>query len=245
MEEQKALGNAEFKAGNYEKAIGFFTKAIELEANHVLYSNRSAAHAKLGRWREALDDGKRAVSLAPNWGKAYSRCGVAALELNDEESSYWFYAFGLKRDPAGGDQALRVSIEGLEGLKTKCEDHIAEVRAALGELSLLQYFAGWETGWDDAPAAAAVLLRRDRDVARLRDMARGQIGIRAGSGRNVSELMHMSSWMATLYLGLPLGTRVQPLPPPKAGRRLDVDAVLRAWRRQRRRPWRRRGGRAN
>ena len=32
---------------------------------------------------------------------------------------------------AGGDQALRVSIEGLEGLKTKCEDHIAEVRAAL------------------------------------------------------------------------------------------------------------------
>ena len=32
MEEQKALGNAEFKAGNYEKAIGFFTKAIELEA---------------------------------------------------------------------------------------------------------------------------------------------------------------------------------------------------------------------
>ena len=96
-----------------------------------------------------------------------------------------------------------------------------------------------------APAAAAVLLRRDRDVARLRDMARGQIGIRAGSGRNVSELMHMSSWMATRHLGLPLGARVQPLPPPKAGRRLDVDAVLRAWRRQRRRPWRRRGGRAN
>ena len=32
---------------------------------------------------------------------------------------------------AGGDQALRVSIEGLEGLKTKCEDHVAEVRAAL------------------------------------------------------------------------------------------------------------------
>ena len=49
-----------------------------------------------------------APSPAPNWGKAYSRCGVAALELNDEESSYWFCAFGLKRDPAGGDQALEL-----------------------------------------------------------------------------------------------------------------------------------------
>jgi tetratricopeptide (TPR) repeat protein len=28
-DEQKALGNAEFKAGNYEKAIGFFTKALK------------------------------------------------------------------------------------------------------------------------------------------------------------------------------------------------------------------------
>ena len=46
MEEQKALGNAEFKAGNYEKAIGFFTKAIELEANHGS-TRTSACHCAL------------------------------------------------------------------------------------------------------------------------------------------------------------------------------------------------------
>ena len=105
----KARGNDAFGAAEFTRAVQLYTDAIAAApADASLYSNRSAAHAKLGRWREALDDGKRAVSLAPNWGKAYSRCGVAALELNDEESSYWFYAFGLKRDPAGGDQALEL-----------------------------------------------------------------------------------------------------------------------------------------
>ncbi len=47
--------------------------------------------------------GKRAVSLRPEWGKGYSRAGVAALHGGDEEAAYWFYANGLKREPSNGE----------------------------------------------------------------------------------------------------------------------------------------------
>ena len=42
-----------------------------------------------GRWSAALDDAKRAISLKPGWGKAYSRAGLAALSAGDEEAAYW------------------------------------------------------------------------------------------------------------------------------------------------------------
>lgn len=41
--EIKKKGDKEFKQGNYELAIEYFTKAIEMERNNsILYLNRSA-----------------------------------------------------------------------------------------------------------------------------------------------------------------------------------------------------------
>jgi hypothetical protein len=46
-EAEKALGNEKFKVGDYPGAIEHFSKAISLEASHVLYSNRSACYCAL------------------------------------------------------------------------------------------------------------------------------------------------------------------------------------------------------
>lgn len=44
----QAKGNAAFSAGNYDEAIKYFTEAIALDSgNHILYSNRSAAHVRV------------------------------------------------------------------------------------------------------------------------------------------------------------------------------------------------------
>ena len=55
------------------------------------------------RFQEALNDAKRAISLQSRWGKAYSRAGLAALKLCDEETAYWFYSNGLRHEAANSE----------------------------------------------------------------------------------------------------------------------------------------------
>ena len=62
--ELKDVGNGHFKNGAYDDAVAAFTRAIELDAtNHVLHSNRSAAHAGAERWSDALRDAERTICL--------------------------------------------------------------------------------------------------------------------------------------------------------------------------------------
>jgi len=80
-DELKSKGNAALQAENYSEAIDFYTQAIAVDpSNHILYSNRSAAYAKVGKFSESLKDAEQTVSLKPDWPKGYSRKG-AALEL--------------------------------------------------------------------------------------------------------------------------------------------------------------------
>jgi tetratricopeptide (TPR) repeat protein len=51
----KDEGNKALQAGEIDKAIEFYSLAINVdEDNAILYSNRSAAYAKKGQWNEAF-----------------------------------------------------------------------------------------------------------------------------------------------------------------------------------------------
>lgn len=51
----KEEGNKAMQAGDVDKAIEFYSLAINVdEDNAILYSNRSAAYAKKGLWSEAF-----------------------------------------------------------------------------------------------------------------------------------------------------------------------------------------------
>nr|CAD7454303.1 unnamed protein product [Timema tahoe] len=73
MEKVAALkdkGNSALQAGKFDEAIQNYTAAIALDgSNHVLYSNRSAAYAKAGKYAQALEDAEKTVQLKPDWGK--------------------------------------------------------------------------------------------------------------------------------------------------------------------------------
>ena len=78
----KQKGNSALQEGRYEEAIRYYTEAIDLDKNnHVLYSNRSAAYAKAGKYKQALEDAEKTVKLKPDWGKGYSRMGSALAYL--------------------------------------------------------------------------------------------------------------------------------------------------------------------
>ncbi|XP_033312985.1 stress-induced-phosphoprotein 1 [Bombus bifarius] len=96
----KQKGNAALQQGRYEAAIKHYTEAIALdENNHVLYSNRSAAHAKAGMYYQAVEDAEKTISLKPDWGKGYSRMGTALAYLGKLDASIKAYETGLQHDP--------------------------------------------------------------------------------------------------------------------------------------------------
>ncbi|KAK9148001.1 hypothetical protein Scep_006758 [Stephania cephalantha] len=99
-EEAKAKGNAAFSSGNFTEAVRFFSEAIDLApTNHVLYSNRSAAHASLSDFSQALADAQKTVELKPDWSKGYSRLGAAHLGLGAFNDAVAAYKKGLDIDP--------------------------------------------------------------------------------------------------------------------------------------------------
>ncbi|XP_041341241.1 leucine-rich repeat transmembrane protein FLRT1-like, partial [Pyrgilauda ruficollis] len=69
-QELKERGNRALAAGDVGAAVGHYSAAIARDPNnHVLFSNRSAAYARLGDYSRALADACRTLELRPDWAK--------------------------------------------------------------------------------------------------------------------------------------------------------------------------------
>ncbi|GFZ07060.1 pleckstrin homology (PH) and lipid-binding START domains-containing protein [Actinidia rufa] len=96
----ESYGNASFTTGNYTDAIHHFTEAISLAPdNHVLYSNRSSAHASARKFTEAFSDAEKAVEIKPDWSKGYYRVGSAHMGIRRYDDAISAYKNGLEIDP--------------------------------------------------------------------------------------------------------------------------------------------------
>ena len=74
----KAKGNELMTKGQHKSAIGYYTKAIELDpANGIYYCNRAAAYTHLNQYKEAVRDCEKSTQLKPDYSKAFSRLGTA------------------------------------------------------------------------------------------------------------------------------------------------------------------------
>lgn len=78
----KNLGNEEYARGNYEEAIGLYTRAIELDdTNPVFFSNRAQAHITMGNFSEAIADCDIALKIDQQFIKAYFRKALAINQM--------------------------------------------------------------------------------------------------------------------------------------------------------------------
>lgn len=88
----KDLGNNAFQAGDFESALNLYSEAICVDPqNYILYSNRSACHAKLSAWKEAAEDAQTCIIQNPEFKKGYHRLGVALEGLGEMEQAIVAY----------------------------------------------------------------------------------------------------------------------------------------------------------
>jgi len=113
VEQLKTKGNEALAAGNNAGAVEAYSAAIALDpANHVLYSNRSAAHAKANEWEKALEDANKTVEINPKWSRGYSRKGAALHGLARFEEAIAAYKEGLALEP--GSATFQTAIAEVE-----------------------------------------------------------------------------------------------------------------------------------
>ncbi|XP_058484020.1 stress-induced-phosphoprotein 1 isoform X2 [Solea solea] len=122
----KDQGNKALSAGNIDEAVRCYTEALSLDpSNHVLFSNRSAAHAKKGEYENALQDACQTIKIKPDWGKGYSRKAAALEFLGRLEDARETYQEGIRQEPS--NQQLKEGLQNIE--------------ARLAEKSLMNPFA--------------------------------------------------------------------------------------------------------
>ena len=64
-------------SGDFRRAVQAYGQAVALDpSNHILYTNRSAALFKLGRFQDSAQDARAARDLNPKWAKVRTGCGV-------------------------------------------------------------------------------------------------------------------------------------------------------------------------
>lgn len=78
----KTKGNDEFKNKRYDDAISYYSKAISLKEDAIVYSNRSQCYINQNRFFDALRDCDTSLKLDPEYTKAYYRRAIVYKNLS-------------------------------------------------------------------------------------------------------------------------------------------------------------------
>jgi len=87
-------------SGEYEKAMGCFNKAIELDPNNVdAYGNRGITYRHLKQYERAIEDYTKVIELDPNSAIAYYNRGITYRRLNQYERAIEDYTKAIELNP--------------------------------------------------------------------------------------------------------------------------------------------------
>jgi len=97
-------GKASFKEGRYDRAILYFTQAINVNANDSrAYNNRGSAYVGKGMCDAAISDFTRAIQINPEYARAYHNRGVAYASIGEYEMAAYDNRKALDLDPIYAD----------------------------------------------------------------------------------------------------------------------------------------------
>ncbi|KAL9182785.1 hypothetical protein ACHAXT_004064 [Thalassiosira profunda] len=115
-DEAKAEGDNHFRAKSYAKATKAYADALQFDpTNHIILSNKSAAHLANGEKSKALHDAKKCVEHAGKWAKGHTRLAAAMASLGRYNEAAGVYSKVLNElEPNNA-----VAKKGLEDCRAK------------------------------------------------------------------------------------------------------------------------------
>ena len=116
-DEVKAIGDTHFRTKNYQSAIQAYADALQLDpTNHIILSNKSAAHLANGEKSKALHDARKCVECSGGkWAKGHTRLAAAMMSLGRYGEAAEAYSAVLN----GLEPNNEVAKRGLEDCRTK------------------------------------------------------------------------------------------------------------------------------
>jgi tetratricopeptide (TPR) repeat protein len=131
----KEKGNYYWVKENHNKALWFCSKGLSADpSSYLLWSNRSAVHAKLQHFEDAVFDAEKVIELNPSWPKGYSRKGFALFKLRKFEEAKQAYSKGMQLAPQ--DANLYTAFEKVRWK----ENYLADVKRRVEHTGKLQEF---------------------------------------------------------------------------------------------------------
>lgn len=96
----KRIGIAGFREGNYEKAVTYFTKAVEQRKDSaVLWNNRALSYIRLGLYEKALADCEWALKVNKANIKALLNSAKCHMMLGNQDKCDEFIALAKNENP--------------------------------------------------------------------------------------------------------------------------------------------------
>ncbi|HZK60708.1 MAG TPA: tetratricopeptide repeat protein, partial [Anaerovoracaceae bacterium] len=125
-------GNFEGETGNYDKAIEYFDKVIEINPeNDWAWQNKGVSLSNLGREEEAIECYDRALELNPQNDRAWENKGVSLSNLGREEEAIECFdevlSLNPQNDRAWERKGLSLSNLDREEEAIECYDRALEL----------------------------------------------------------------------------------------------------------------------
>jgi serine/threonine-protein phosphatase 5 len=106
----KDQGNNAFRNQEWDKALEFYTKAIEAyNAEPSFYTNRAQTYIKLEQYGYAIQDADTAIELDPNNVKAYYRRASANTAILKHREALRDWKLVVKKAPNDANAKLRMA----------------------------------------------------------------------------------------------------------------------------------------
>eukprot|EP00427_Karlodinium_veneficum_P065889 CAMPEP_0169310840 /NCGR_PEP_ID=MMETSP1017-20121227/3186_1 /TAXON_ID=342587 /ORGANISM="Karlodinium micrum, Strain CCMP2283" /LENGTH=843 /DNA_ID=CAMNT_0009404513 /DNA_START=25 /DNA_END=2553 /DNA_ORIENTATION=- len=126
----RELGNAFFKACDYNRAVKAYTDSIKEEENSQTYSDRALCFLRMHRWNLAFRDAKTTVEMTPSFAEGYHHIACACMHLEKQVEAERWLNTGIEKTAHESLSTLLSDIQRGEFLTRYRQPQESEVTAS-------------------------------------------------------------------------------------------------------------------